>query len=321
MGLMGLFVIGNLVSGVASNFQIMMGGRIVSALCHGAYFGIGAVVASDLVEKNQKARAISVMFAGLTVANVLGVPFGTAIGQNYGWRTTFLCISGIGIAAVIGIFLLVPIDNPEHHLNVPRTIRQELYAFKQRQVWFSLLITICGFGGLFGGFTYIAYTLTRITRFADSTVPFVLFLFGIGVFAGNYIGSKSADKNPKATISGYLAALFFTLIIFALTATNKPVTIICIVLMGIFGFAPAAAVQMRVMRYASRAPTLVSGANIAAFNIGNTLGAGFGGILISHQLGYASPLWSAAALTGTALVIFYFAELDERNTARHLKNL
>ena len=319
ISLMGLFVIGKFISGVASNFQIMMAGRIISALCHGAYFGIGAVVASDLVEKNRKARAISVMFAGLTVANVLGVPFGTAIGQNFGWRVIFLCISGIGISALIGIFLLVPVDNPEHHKNGPRTVRQELYAFKQRQVWFSLVITICGFGGLFGGFTYIAYTLTQVTRFADSTVPFILFLFGIGVFAGNYIGSKSADKNPKATISGYLGALFFTLIIFALAATNKPVTIVCVVLMGIFGFAPAAAVQMRVMRYASHAPTLASGANIAAFNIGNTLGAGLGGILITHHLGFASPLWSAAALTGTALIILYFAELDERNTARQLR--
>lgn len=319
IGLMGLFVIGNFVSAIATNFSVMMVGRVISALCHGAFFGIGAVVASDLVESNQKARAISVMFTGLTVANVLGVPFGTAIGQHFGWRATFLCISGIGIGAMVGILLLVPVDRPVDLQNGARTIRQELLAFKNRQIWYALLVTIFGFGGMFGGFTYIAYMLTRVTHFADSTVPFILFLFGIGVFFGNYIGGKTADKHPKITIGGYLALLFITLIIFAFTASNKPIAILCILLMGILGFAPASAVQMRVMRFAKSAPTLASGANIASFNIGNTLGAGAGGILIAHNYGYGSPLWSAATLTGIALAILCIAELDDRMHAKQSK--
>ena len=319
IGLMGLFVIGNFVSAIATNFSVMMVGRVISALCHGAFFGIGAVVASDLVESNQKARAISVMFTGLTVANVLGVPFGTAIGQHFGWRATFLCISGIGIGAMVGILLLVPVDRPVDPQNGARTIRQELLAFKNRQIWYALLVTIFGFGGMFGGFTYIAYMLTRVTHFADSTVPFILFLFGIGVFFGNYIGGKTADKHPKITIGGYLALLFITLIIFAFTASNKPIAILCILLMGILGFAPASAVQMRVMRFAKSAPTLASGANIASFNIGNTLGAGAGGILIAHNYGYGSPLWSAATLTGIALAILCIAELDDRMHAKQSK--
>jgi DHA1 family inner membrane transport protein len=319
IGLMGLFVIGNFVSAIATNFSVMMVGRVISAFCHGAFFGIGAVVASDLVESNQKARAISVMFTGLTVANVLGVPFGTAIGQHFGWRATFLCISGIGIGAMVGILLLVPVDRPVDLQNGARTIRQELLAFKNRQIWYALLVTIFGFGGMFGGFTYIAYMLTRVTHFADSTVPFILFLFGIGVFFGNYIGGKTADKHPKITIGGYLALLFITLIIFAFTASNKPIAILCILLMGILGFAPASAVQMRVMRFAKSAPTLASGANIASFNIGNTLGAGAGGILIAHNYGYGSPLWSAATLTGIALAILCIAELDDRMHAKQSK--
>jgi DHA1 family inner membrane transport protein len=314
--LMSLFIAGNLISGLAATFPIMMVGRVVSALCHGAFFGIGAVVATDLVDFTKKARALSIMFTGLTVANVLGVPFGTWIGQQFGWRSTFLAISGIGVAAFVAIMTLVPIDKPHELANGPRSIRQELRSFKQRQVWYSLFVTIFGFGGMFGGFTYIAYTLTRVTHFADSSIPYILFLFGIGVFIGNNIGGRSADKHLKATISGYLGALFVILIIFAQVATNKPAAVISIVIMGVLGFAPVSAVQMRVMRYASNAPTLASGANIASFNIGNTIGASAGGFLIAQNFGYTSPLWSAAALTLIALIIFYIADLDEKRVAR-----
>jgi DHA1 family inner membrane transport protein len=319
--LMSLFIAGNLISGLAATFPLMMVGRVVSALCHGAFFGIGAVVATDLVDITKKARALSIMFTGLTVANVLGVPFGTWIGQQFGWRSTFLAISGIGVTAFIAIVILVPIDKPHDGDTGPRSIRQELRSFKQRQVWYSLLVTIFGFGGMFGGFTYIAYTLTRVTHFADSSIPYILFLFGIGVFIGNNIGGRSADKHLKATISGYLGALFFILIIFAQTATSKPAAVISILVMGILGFAPVSAVQMRVMRYASNAPTLASGANIASFNIGNTIGASAGGFLIAQNFGYTSPLWSAAGLTLIALIIFYIADLDEKRVARRTVSL
>ncbi len=319
LGLMTLFVLGNFISGIAHSFSIMMVGRVVAALCHGAFFGIGAVVATDLVDSTKKARALSIMFTGLTVANVLGVPFGTWLGQHFGWRSTFLTISGIGIAAFLAIVLLVPIDPPHDPETGPRTIREELRAFKQRQVWYSLLVTICGFGGMFGGFTYIAYTLTRVTHFADSSIPFILFLFGIGIFIGNFIGGKSADKNLKATIVGYLSGLFLILVLFALTATNKPASVISIFVMGILGFAPVSAVQMRVMRYASSAPTLASGANIASFNIGNTIGAAAGGYLIARNYGYTSPLWSAAFLTALAVIIYYVADFDEKRAATKAK--
>jgi len=319
LSLMTLFVAGNFISGVAHTFSIMMVGRVVSALCHGAFFGIGAVVATDLVDQSKKARAVSIMFTGLTVANVLGVPFGTWIGQHFGWRSTFITISGIGIAAFLAILALVPIDPPHDAESGPRTIREELQVFKQRQVWYSLFITIFGFGGMFGGFTYIAYTLTKVTHFADSTIPYILFLFGIGIFIGNYFGGKSADKNLRATISGYLGGLLVILVIFAITAANKPASVICIFLMGILGFAPASAVQTRVMRYAKSAPTLASGANIASFNIGNTIGAAAGGFLIAQKFGYTSPLWSAAVITAIALVIFYIADLDEKSIAKRVR--
>ena len=292
LSLMTLFIIGNFISGIANTFSIMMTGRIISAMCHGAFFGIGAVVATDLVGVTMKARAISIMFTGLTVANVMGVPFGTWLGQQYGWRSTFIVISGIGVAAFISIVFLVPFDLPNYLRDRPRNIRQEIQVFKKKQVWYSLIITIFGFGGMFGGFTYIAYTLTEVTHFADSTIPSILFLFGLGVFTGNYIGGKSADKNLNRTISGYLSALFIILVFFALTTENKITSVFFIFIMGVLGFAPASAVQMRVMRFAKNAPTLASGANIASFNIGNTIGAAMGGALIAAGFGYSSPLWS-----------------------------
>lgn len=289
----------------------MMVGRVLSALCHGAFFGIGAVVATDLVSSERKARAISIMFTGLTVANILGVPFGTWIGQHFGWRSTFIIISCVGIAAFVFIVLVVPQDPPHPLEGGPRTIREELHAFRYRQVWYSLFITIFGFGGMFGGFTYIAYTLTKVTHFADSSVPIILFLFGLGVFVGNNVGGKSADKNLGKTIIGYLGALLIILMFFAFTAHNKTASVVSVIIMGILGFAPVSAVQMRVMKYAKNAPTLASGANIASFNIGNTIGAATGGVLISAGFGYTSPLWSAAALTAIALIIYAMASWDE----------
>lgn len=312
--LMTLFIAGNLISGLATTFDLMLTGRIVSALCHGAFFGIGAVVATDLVEQSKKASAISIMFAGLTVANVLGVPFGTWLGQAYGWRSTFLAISIVGVLAFIGIALFVPSDTAEARSEDARSIRGELQAFKQRQVWFSLLITIFGFGGMFGGFTYIAFTLTDVSGFAESTIPILLCLFGFGIFFGNLYGGKAADKNLNLAITLFLSALVLILIFFALTASNKACAVISLILMGILGFAPVSGIQMRVMRFAHAAPTLASGANIASFNIGNAIGAWLGGLFISWKLGYTSPLWSAAGMTVCALLVLLIADVDLRRS-------
>lgn len=314
LSLMTLFIVGNLISGLATTFDMMLAGRIVSALCHGAFFGIGAVVATDLVEQSKKASAISIMFAGLTVANVLGVPFGTWLGQAYGWRSTFLTISFVGVVAFAGIALFVPRDAEEVRSKDRRSIRLELQAFKQRQIWFSLLITIFGFGGMFGGFTYIAFTLTDISGFAESTIPILLFLFGCGIFVGNLFGGKAADKNLNLAITLFLSALVIILIFFALTASNKICAVLSLILMGVLGFAPVSGIQMRVMQFAHAAPTLASGANIASFNIGNAIGAWLGGLFISWKMGYTSPLWSAAGLTACALLILLIADIDLRRS-------
>jgi DHA1 family inner membrane transport protein len=262
------------------------------------------VVAADMVPANKKAGAVAIMFTGLTAANVLGVPFGTLIGQHLGWRSTFWFITGIGVVALIGIVALVPATAHSKH---DGTLRGELSAFASRQVWLSIVVTVLGYGGMFGAFTYIAYTLTEVSGFPTGAVPWLLVLFGIGLFIGNTAGGKAADHSVDATLVILLAGLTVVLIFFALTAHSPVATIASLLLMGGFGFGTVPGLQTRVMIYASDAPTLASGANIAAFNLGNALGAWLGGVTISAGLGYTSPIWAGAAITSLALVVMLYA--------------
>lgn len=306
LGLMVLFIAGNLISAVAPDYTTMMIGRIVAALCHGAFFGIGAVVASELVTADRKARAIAFMFGGLTIANVLGVPLGTLLGQAAGWRSTFWAITFIGIVSFVGISLLVPA-----HTGSARTqgagVRRELSAFRSAQVWFSIAVTILGYGGMFGAFTYIAFTLTEVSGFPSGAVPWLLVLFGVGLFAGNLLGGRAADVDLPRTLLATLAVLTLVLAGFALTAGSQVATVVSLALMGAVGFATVPGFQMRVMAYAEHAPTLASGANIAAFNVGNALGAWIGGLTLAAGLGYTSPLWAGAAVTLAGLAVLLVA--------------
>ncbi|MEU0561883.1 MFS transporter [Dactylosporangium sp. NPDC006015] len=304
-GLMVLFIAGNLTSALAGTYSVMMAGRVVAALSHGAFFGIGAVVAAGLVAPARRAAAIAMMFTGLTAANVLGVPFGTFLGQQLGWRSTFWAITGIGVVALIGMATLVPAGTST--AAAPVSLRHEIRAFAHPQVWFSLLITVLGFGGMFGAFTYIAYTLTKVSGFAVGTVPWLLVLFGAGLFIGNSLGGKAADRSVTRTLTVVLAALTAVLVLFALTASNQVLTIVSLALMGAFGFATVPGLQMRIMQYAGQAPTLASGANIAAFNVGNALGAWVGGVTIGAGLGYTSTLWAGAALSFLGLLVLLAA--------------
>jgi DHA1 family inner membrane transport protein len=311
--LLVLFIAGNLISAIAPGYGMMMAGRIIAALAHGAFFGIGAVVAADMVAPTKKAGAIAIMFTGLTAANVLGVPFGTMLGQAAGWRSTFWAITVIGVIALAGILALVP--KTGHGDTTPGTLRSELQAFRSGQVWLSILVTILGYGGMFGAFTYIAFTLTEVSGFAASTVPWLLIVFGVGLFIGNTIGGKAADRNVDRTLIVVLAVLVVVLVAFALTAGSQVLTIASIVLMGGFGFATVPGLQMRVMTYAAGAPTLASGANIGAFNVGNALGAWLGGVTITAGLGYTSPIWAGAGITLLGLAVMIVAAANAKRTA------
>ena len=313
VGLLVLFIAGNAISAIAPTYELMMTGRVIAALSHGAFFGIGSVVAASLVAPEKAAGAIAIMFTGLTAANVLGVPFGTFLGQEFGWRSTFWAISAIGVLALVGIATLVPnlgSDGPAPGL------RRELGAFRSGQVWLSLLVTVLGFGGMFGAFTYIAYTLTEVSGFDSAAVPWLLVLFGAGLVVGNWIGGRLADRSIDGTLLGFIAALVVVLALFAWLAWSPVATVVLLVAMGGFGFGTVPALQSRVMRYAAQAPTLASGANIGAFNLGNALGAWAGGVAITAGLGYTSPIWVGTAITASAFLVMVVAAITARGARR-----
>ncbi|GAA1724392.1 MFS transporter [Isoptericola hypogeus] len=305
--LMVLFIAGNLLSAVAPTYGMTMAGRVVAALCHGAFFGIGAVVAADLVPANRRAAAISVMFAGLTIANVAGVPLGTFLGQAAGWRATFWAITVIGVIGLVGIAVLVP--RIEHRS--AGSVLSEFRIFRERQVWLSMAVTVLAFGGMFGGFTYIAFTLTDVSGFSGAAVPWLLVVFGAGLFAGNVLGGRAADRNLVKALTAIIAVLAVVLVVFALTAQSKVATVVSLLLMGGFGFATVPGLQARIMRYADGSTgtgsTLGSGANIAAFNVGNAFGAWAAGLALAAGAGYTAPLWVGAAITVAGLGVLLVA--------------
>lgn len=301
--LMVLFIVGNLLCAVAPTYGMTMVGRVVAALCHGAFFGIGAVVAADLVPANRRAAAISIMFAGLTVANVAGVPLGTFLGQAAGWRATFWAVTAVGVLGLVGIAVLVP--RTEHRS--AGSVLSEFRIFRGRQVWLSMAVAVLGYGGMFGAFSYIAFTLTGVSGFSSAAVPWLLVVFGVGTVTGNVLGGRAADRNLVKALVTVIAVLAVVLVLFALTAQSKAATVVGLLLMGGFGFATVPALQTRIMRYTDAAPTLGSGANIAAFNVGNAFGAWAAGLALAAGAGYTSPLWVGAAVTVAGLGVLLVA--------------
>jgi MFS transporter, DHA1 family, inner membrane transport protein len=233
------------------------------------------------------------------------VPFGTLLGQQFGWRATFWAITIVGVGALIGITALVP--NDDRPRDSTGSLQRELRAFTRLQVWLSISVTILGFGGMFGAFTYIAYTLTDVTRFSSTSVPWLLIVFGGGLFVGNLIGGRAADRSIDRTLIAFLATLIIVLVAFALTAHSQPATIAGLLAMGAAGFGTVPALQMRVMTFADDAPTMASAANIGAFNLGNAVGAWLGGVTITAGLGYTSPIWAGATLAAMGLLVILAA--------------
>jgi DHA1 family inner membrane transport protein len=309
MALMGLFIVGNLISALAPFFAVMLIGRVIASLAHGAFFGIGSVVAATLVAPHKKASAIAKMFTGLTVANVVGVPLGTLIGQSAGWRITFGIVAAIGVVGLVGVARLVP--------NLPKPegvhLRHELAAFKNAQVLLAMGMTVLGFGGVFAAITYIAPMMTHVAGFSDGSVTWLLVLFGLGMVGGNLLGGKFADRALMPMLYISLGALALVLGLFTLTAHNKIAAAVTIVLIGAFGFATVPPLQKRVLDQAHGAPTLASAVNIGAFNLGNALSAWLGGIVIAAGLGYTAPNWVGAILAASALMLaFLSAGLERR---------
>lgn len=309
--LMAIFTLGNIACALAPSYGLLMAARIVTSLAHGTFFGVGSVVATSLVPEDKKASAIAVMFTGLTIATLLGVPAGAWLGLHFGWRATFWTIAGIGVVAMLVLARLVPADKGKVEV---APLRQEIATLADPQVLLGLAMTVLGFGGVFAVFTYIQPILVEITGFSQEAVSPILLLFGLGLIVGNMLGGKLADRNLPAALLATTASL--AIVLFAMTATlRSPVAVTIFVgLIGAAAFATVAPLQMRVLDKAGPAGrNLASSLNIAAFNLGNAFGAWLGGITIEHGPGLAAVTWVAALVPLASLVLAVISlRLDKR---------
>ncbi|MFI6434218.1 MFS transporter [Streptomyces sp. NPDC050759] len=318
VGLVVLFVLGNLLSAIAPSYSVMLLGRIVAALCHGSFFGIGSLVARSLVVPERASRAVAVMFAGLTVANVLGVPFGALVGERWGWRAAFWAVTAIGLLALAGIIAFVPSRAGQTPPTASTGLRAQLGAFRSGQVWLTLVATALGYGGMFGAFSYIAYTFTEVGGFSSAAVAWLLMVYGVGLVVGNLIGGRAADHDRDRALVLALTGLTVTLALFGLLATSATASVVLVFLMGVFGFAGVPGMITRVTDYAHGA-ALAASANVSASNIGNALGAWAGGLAITAGLGYTAPLYVGAGIVLTSVLVMTVAAHRARPIGRQAR--
>ncbi|NEK15319.1 MFS transporter [Rhizobium leguminosarum] len=302
IALMAFFIAGNLLCALASDYWVLMIARVVTALCHGAFFGIGSVVAAGLVAEDRRARAVALMFTGLTLANVLGVPLGTAIGQAYGWRATFGVVTVIGIVTISGLIAILPRDKQQEN----GSILLEIAALRNGSLWLALSTTVFFAASMFALFTYIAPLLRDVTGVSPEGVTWTLFLIGLGLTIGNLVGGKLADWRLGATLAGVFAAIAITSIAFSYTSRFFIPAEVTLFLWAMASFAAVPALQVGVVGFGKDAPNLVSTINIGAFNTGNALGAWVGGLVIDAgfdltRVPLAAALMALIGLGATAL--------------------
>ena len=314
LGLMVLFTLGNLVAWMAPNYEALMAARVLTGLAHGVFFSIGSTIATSLVPKEKAASAIALMFTGLTVALVTGVPLGTFIGQHFGWQATFLAVSLLGVIAVIGSAILVPSDIAASR---PSSLLTQLAVLKKPRLLLVYAMTTLGYGGSFIAFTYLAPVLQEVSGFAASTVSLVMLVYGVSVAAGNIWGGKLADRHgPVPALQIVFALLAVVLLALTFTAPSKPLVLITVLAWGAVAFGNVPGLQVYVVQRAERdAPQAVdvaSGLNIAAFNVGIALGAWGGGLIVAHLGLMATPWIGALVVVGALLLTTLAGWLDRR---------
>ncbi|MCW0234178.1 MAG: MFS transporter [Ferrovibrio sp.] len=311
LGLMGIFIAGNFYCALAPDYGSLMAARILTSFCHGAFFGLGAVVAGEVVAPHRQASAIAMMFAGLTIANILGVPFGTALGQAFGWRSTFYAVTGIGIVAAIALWAWLP-----HNLTVVTgSLMREVRSLARLQVYLAMLLSVLASASLFSVLTYIAPILERVTNVTPHVVTYVLLIFGVGLTIGNFVGGRLADRSLMPTVVGGFVAVAAILTVFGLVTSMFWPTVATVFIWGGTAFALISPLQLRVVREAVGAPNLASILNQGAFNLGNASGAWFGGIAITGGVGYGDIAWIGVLLAMIALgVALWSWRLDFRKS-------
>jgi DHA1 family inner membrane transport protein len=302
--------LGNFVSSVMPNFDSLLAVRFLSGLPHGAYFGVASVAAANLVQASKRSSAMAVVFAGLTVANVVGVPLTTLIGQNTSWRYAFGFVGLIEVVAALGVLVIVPRASKDA---VVPELRHELLAFRNRQIWFSLAIATIGGGALFATFSYITPMMTHLAGYSESSITPLLVLFGVGMTLGNLVGARLADRSLMSTIYMAMSGEIVVAFLFFFADHNKVTAAITIVLFPFCAIAMLPALQSRIVTLAGGAPNLAAASIHSAFNIANSIGAWLGGLTIAAGWGYGSPNLVAAGLAALGLMIALGSGLLDRH--------
>jgi DHA1 family inner membrane transport protein len=297
--LLGFFVAGNVLSALAPNYTTMLAGRILTALCHGAFIGVATIVAGDLVRPERRSSAIGAMLSGLTFASVAGVPLGTLLGQQLGWRATFWAMAALGLLAALATLMFVPT------LASTGEARTQLAAFRNPQVWLALALTALAFGAVYAPFTYIAPLMTDVAGFSPGALPWLLALFGLGLVLGNIAGARSADRRLMGTIVTASIAMLVVLVAFGWTSHSRLPALITLFVLGVVAYATVPGLTTRVITAADgdAQNLLASSSAVSAFNLGNALGAYLGGRAITHGWGYDSTPLVGAAMEAGALVV------------------
>jgi DHA1 family inner membrane transport protein len=321
LSLLGMFALGNVASALAPNYDLVLLARFVAGLPHGAFFGAGSVVAAGMVNQSRRSAAMSVMFTGLTVANIVGVPLTTLLGQHTSWRLVFGVVAVIGVLAMLAIARFVPIlPAPEIEGS---QLRRELATFRNPQIWLVLSIAMIGGGGLFAIFSYITPMMTHVTGYAESSVTYLLVIFGLGMTAGNIVGARLADRWLMPTMYACATAEIVVALVFFIADHNKLAAAVLIFLTPAVSLGMLAPLQTRTILLAEGAPNLASAAMQGAFNVSNTLGAWLGGLVIAAGFGYSSVNLVAAGLAAVGLLLaLWSGRIDSRAIRRaELANL
>ncbi|WP_180053442.1 MFS transporter [Acinetobacter sp. YH12236] len=297
--LMAIFTIGNILATLAPNYLGLMGARIITSLNHGAFFGIGSVVAASVVPKDKQASAVAMMFMGLTIANIGGVPLATWIGQHIGWRMAFLGISLIGLLTMFSLWKALP----EGQSSQKPDVRQELQVLTRLPVVLALLTTVMSAGAMFALYTYIAPSLQSFTQASPVLITLMLVLIGVGFSIGNHLGGKFADLSLDKTLIGFLILLMLMMLLFPILASTALGAGLALIIWGAAAFAVVPPLQMLVMSVAYDAPGLASSVNIGAFNLGNALGAIAGASVLNLGLSYSAVSFTGAGLSAVALLL------------------
>jgi multidrug resistance protein len=315
LGLMALFIIGNGAAALSPSYDMLLVARVVSAFAHGVFFSVGATIAASLVPEDRRASAIALMFMGLTVAIVTGVPIGTYIGQSFSWRTTFWAVSGLGVLAFIGIAALLPSTLSKA---APASLLDQVKVLGSHRLLLVFAMTALGYGGTFVAFTYLASILETITGFGASSVSLILVLYGIAIAIGNLAGGRIADRNPVKALIGLFALQALTLLVFSVTAISPVWTLVTLAVLGFLSFANVPGLQLYVVQLAKlhrpAAVDVASALNIAAFNLGIALGAWIGGLVVASPLGLGATPWVGAILVTVALLLTILSHSLDRRT-------